>query len=199
MADAKTTPNFRTQAATRRIGHRIFREVYSGAPTPFLLMTPEFEILDANDAYLAATMRERESVAGRDMFEAFPDNPELTEPTGVANLKQSLTSARASKSRHVMSVQRYDVIDPNGNWRLRYWRPINWSVVDDEGKVVALVHHVVNVTAETLARQAVLSGDMLFRRAEAACVEAQRLKDEVRGDIDLAIRRLPRRNVFPRS
>jgi PAS domain-containing protein len=198
MADAKTNPSFRTDAATRRMGHHIYREVYSGAPTPFLLMTPEFEILDANDAYLAATMRERESLAGRDMFEAFPDNPELTEATGVANLTQSLISARSTRSRHVMSVQRYDVIDPKCTWRLRYWRPINWPVVDADGKVLALVHHVVNVTPEALAQQAVQSGDILFRRAEAACAEAQRIKNQIRSDIDLAIRRLPRRNGPPR-
>lgn len=59
MITASAQRHLRTANGKRRIAQLIYREVYSGAPTPFLLMTPEFEIIDANDAYLAATMRQR--------------------------------------------------------------------------------------------------------------------------------------------
>lgn len=52
-----------------------------------------------------------------------------------------------------MKVQRYDVTDPEGRWKQRYWRPTNLSVRDKAGTVLALVHHVVDVTSETLARE----------------------------------------------
>lgn len=187
MADASQQPHIRTRNGNRRISQLIYREVYSGAPAPYLLMTPDFEILDANDAYLGATMRQRDSLAGRDMFEAFPDNPDLDEADGVANLRQSLIAARSSGSRQVMPVQRYDVIDPEGSWTLRYWRPMNWPVLDDKRSVVALVHHVVDVTHDVLAREAT-SSDILFRRADAACDEARALKQQTRRTIDLMIK-----------
>lgn len=200
MATARVQARFRTRAGERLIAQRIYRGVYSGAPTPFLLMTPEFEILDANDAYLKATMRDRDSLAGRDMFEAFPDNPDLDEADGVANLKQSLVAARSTGSRQAMPTQRYDVVDPDGTWRLRYWNPVNWPVLDDDRGILAIVHHVTDVTSEMLARQAVNSGDVLFRRAQAACDEAFRLRNRVRADIDLAVRYLsPQRSEKPKS
>lgn len=75
MKTAPVQPHFRSSDAKRRLGQSIYRGIYAGAPTPFLLMTPEFDIIDANDAYLGATMRDRDLLASRPMFEAFPDNP----------------------------------------------------------------------------------------------------------------------------
>ena len=193
MTKARTQPHFRTHAGKRALGRQIYRGVYSGAPTPFLLMTPEFEIIDANEAYLAATMRQRDSLAGLNMFEAFPDNPDLAEANGVANLKQSLFKARSDASRDVMAVQRYDVTDPEGNWQVRYWRPVNWPVLDEKGSILALVHHVTNATADTLAQQKLQSMDVLFRRAEAVCEESRRLREETLGRINRMARGLPRR------
>ena len=192
MPHAKSSPHFRTRAGKRHVGQELYRAVYAGAPTPFLLMTPEFEIIDANDAYLAATMRQRDSVAGRDMFEAFPDNPDVPEAGGVAALTQSLTRARSARSRDVMPLQRYDITDPDGNWRLRYWRPVNWSVPNRKGSAVALVHHVRGVTAEAVAEQG-LQSDILYRRAELAWEESRRLREETRGGIDWMLRALPAR------
>ena len=180
MTTASAQRHFRTPNGKRRIAQLIYREVYSGAPTPFLLMTPEFENIDANDAYLAATMRQRDSLAGRDMFQAFPDNPAVPGADGVANLKQSLTEARASASRQVMKVQRYDVIDPEGQWKRRYWRPVNWPVLDKAGAVLALVHHVMDVTSDALVTESFERTEMLFRRADAACEKSRLLREETR-------------------
>lgn len=114
------------------------------------------------------------------MFQAFPDNPAIPGADGVANLKQSLTEAHASGSRQVMKVQRYDVIDPEGQWKKRYWRPVNWPVRDKAGAVLALVHHVMDVTSDTLVRESFDGTEMLVRRASAACEESRLLRDESR-------------------
>lgn len=188
MIPASAQRHFRTPNGKRRTAQLIYRDVYSGAPTPFLLMTPEFEIIDANDAYLAATMRQRDSLAGRDMFQAFPDNPAVPGADGVANLKQSLTEARASGSRQVMKVQRYDVIDPEGQWKTRYWRPVNWPVLDKAGAVLALVHHVMDVTSEALVRES-FGTERLCRRADAACEESRLLHEQTRRGLERLRRR----------
>jgi PAS domain-containing protein len=192
MAHAKSSPHFRTRAGARRVAQQLYRGIYAGAPTPFLLMTPDFEIIDANDAYLAVTMRQRDSIAGRNMFEAFPDNPYAPEAGAVANLSRSLKRARSSASRDVMPLQRYDVTDPRGNWTLRYWRPVNWPVLDSNGSVVALVHHVNDVTQTTLAERS-LQSDILFRRAQSAWEESKLLREETRRRIDGMLRGLPTR------
>jgi hypothetical protein len=106
MAKASAQPHFRSPGAKRRIAQHIYHEAFAGAPAALLVMTPEFQIIDANDAYLAATMRQRDSLAGFDMFEAFPDNPELHKASGVANLTRSLLAARTSAIRRCRSQRR---------------------------------------------------------------------------------------------
>lgn len=189
MTTASAQRHFRTSDGKRRMAQLCYREVYSGAPTPFLLMTPEFEIIDANDAYLAATMRQRDSLAGLDMFEAFPDNPAIPGADGVANLRQSLSEARTSGSRHVMKVQRYDVVDPEGQWKTRYWRPVNWPVRDKAGTVLALVHHVMDVTSDALFKESFEGTETLVRRAEAACEKSRLLREEARRGLERLRRR----------
>lgn len=61
---------------------RLFR----ASPTPFLVLAPDascFTIMEVNDAYLAATMRTRDGLIGRALFEAFPDNPADLDADGV--------------------------------------------------------------------------------------------------------------------
>ena len=79
-----------------------------------------------------------------------------------------------------MQVQRYDVINPEGQWETRYWRPVNWPVLDKAGAVLALVHHVMDVTSEMVVRETFEWSNMLFRRADAACEESRLLREETR-------------------
>jgi PAS domain S-box-containing protein len=67
-----------------------------------------------------------------------------------------------------MAVQKYDIPlrEPGGGFEERYWKPLNTPVFRD-GKVVALIHHVRDVTEETLFR----------RDEEIRLRSAQRLND----------------------
>src|SRR5262245_7390658 len=52
-----------------------FRLLFESAPGLFLVLSPEFRIVAASDAYLRATMTDRKAVLGRAIFDVFPDNP----------------------------------------------------------------------------------------------------------------------------
>ena len=52
--------------------------LFAAMPTPYLVLTPELVIVDANPAYLANTGRTRAELVGRPVFEAFPGNPDST-------------------------------------------------------------------------------------------------------------------------
>ena len=67
-----------------------FRSLFEAAPGLFLVLDPDLVIVGASDAYLRATMTERDAIVGRDMFDVFPDNPNEKDATGVANLRASL-------------------------------------------------------------------------------------------------------------
>jgi PAS domain-containing protein len=53
-----------------------FRTLFEAAPGLFLVLDPELRIVAASDAYLDATMTQREEIIGRGIFDVFPDNPE---------------------------------------------------------------------------------------------------------------------------
>ena len=93
-------------------------------------------------------------VAGRPLFEVFPDNPADAESNGVANLYASLRTAAQTCRPHEMSVQRYDIRDGESRFVERYWRPVNTPMLDDDGMVVALLHHVEDVTEAVLSPSA---------------------------------------------
>ena len=108
---------------------------------------PGLVILEVSDAYLRATLAPRGRLCGRPLFEVFPDNPDDPDADGVANLYASLRTAAETRRPHEMSIQRYDVRDPQGHFVERHWRPVNAPVLDDDGSVIALLHQVEDVSA----------------------------------------------------
>ncbi len=109
---------------------------------------PGLRILDASDAYAAATMTVRSELRGRHLFDVFPDNPDDPSADGVANLYASLRTAAESRRPHVMPVQRYDVRGDDGVFVERHWRPTNSPVLDSDDHLIALLHHVEDVTSK---------------------------------------------------
>jgi two-component system CheB/CheR fusion protein len=53
-----------------------------------------------------------------------------------------------------MKVQKYDIPRPDGTFEERWWKPVNSPVVDANGNVAAIIHNVVDVTAEHRAAEA---------------------------------------------
>jgi hypothetical protein len=58
-------------------------------------------------------MATREALLGRDVFKAFPDDPDDPDATGVANLRESLSRVLQEKRPHAMAVQRYPIRRPS--------------------------------------------------------------------------------------
>lgn len=125
-----------------------YRAVFEATPNPYLILapTPGYMILAVNDAYLRATMTTRQQIVGQELFAIFPDRPDVEGLDGVENLSESLRRAVDQKATDIMAVQRYDIRKPNGEWDIRYWRPLNAPVVIDD-KVAYIIHHVVDVTS----------------------------------------------------
>lgn len=143
-----------SMAAVQCLTH--FRDQMAGCGKLYLLLDPGpgLRILDASDAYASATLTERRALQGRPLFEIFPDNPADADANGVANLYASLRTAAQTCRPHEMPIQRYDIRDEEGRFVERYWRPVNTPMLDDDGRVVALLHHVEDVTNAVLSPSA---------------------------------------------
>jgi PAS domain-containing protein len=89
--------------------HHGYRQLYNGVPHPYLLLTPDLAILEANPAYLDATMTDLAAIRRRNLFEKFPYNPANPKATGQRNLAASLQLVLDRKEPHRMLRQRYDI------------------------------------------------------------------------------------------
>ncbi len=136
-----------------------YQDVVRSLPGLYLVLAPNFDIVMASNAYLSATMTRHEDIAGRPLFDVFPDNPDDPEATGVANLKSSLEHVLEHRQPHTMAVQRYDIRNEStGEFEQRFWSPQNTPILNEEGGVVCIVHCVEDVT--DVVRMGKAEGDL---------------------------------------
>jgi len=142
LRQSALAPNFASAQNRRMKAERIFRSAFAQAHYACVVLTTDFIIAGANDPYAAMTGVAQEAMTGRPIFDVFPDNPNDPTADGVKNLTASLKRVRSLTRHDVMKLQRYDVRDKSGAWLERYWHPANWPIMDDDGSVLALVHHI---------------------------------------------------------
>lgn len=123
--------------------------ILRAAPDLYLILNTQFQIIEASDAYIKATMVCRKEILGRGIFDVFPDNPKDIGATGVKNLRTSLESVLKNKVADSMAVQKYDVrrseMDQD-SFEERYWSPVNTPVLDEHNEVQYIIHRVEDVT-----------------------------------------------------
>lgn len=127
-----------------------FRSLFESGPGLYLVLKPEnYEIVAVSDAYLRATMTQREDIKGKRLFEVFPDVPDDPAADGVRNLRVSLERVKARRQADVMAVQHYPIRRPDsegGGFEERWWSPINSPVLGADGEIAHIIHRVEDVT-----------------------------------------------------
>lgn len=131
------------------LGRNRPRQVFQNVHHPYLLLAPDFTIIEANPAFLRATMTDLDRIARRNVFQVFPGNPDDPGAIGVAQKgRASLQRVLTTKSPDFMTPQRYDIRRPNGSWEERHWRPVSLPVLDDNGEIDFIIHSAEDVTAQ---------------------------------------------------
>jgi signal transduction histidine kinase len=123
-----------------------YQAIFDSAPGLYLILLPDFTIVEASKAYIAATMTKKDEIIGKNLFDIFPDNPQDSTADGVANLRSSLNYLLRNKVTHTMAVQKYDVRKPDSKFEVRYWSPLNKPVFDERGAISYIIHRVEDVT-----------------------------------------------------
>ncbi|WP_414470871.1 PAS domain-containing protein [Microvirga sp. M2] len=141
-----------------------------------MLVNPSLVIMGMNDAYLRTTMRKREELVGRGMFEAFPSDPDSE---SHKQLNASFERVIREKVTDHLPLIEYAIPLPDGEgFEVRYWSATHTPLFDDAGDLVSILQHTVDVTElhhlRTFAQTSVLlSGPSalietdMFRRAQA--------------------------------
>jgi PAS domain S-box-containing protein len=133
-----------------------YRKLFESLPGAYLILSADLNIVAVSDAYLEATMTNRDAITGRWIFDVFPDNPNDPDASGVGNLNASLQRVLKYKKPDEMAIQKYDIKRPEsegGGFEERYWKPLNSPVLNDKNEIQYIVHRVENVTALVLKEQ----------------------------------------------
>ncbi|WP_426061217.1 PAS domain-containing protein [Hymenobacter sp. B1770] len=121
-------------------------------PEHYLLMAPDYTILDASDRYLAVTMKQRDAIVGRDVFDVFPRG----EQNDWKVFADSLDYVREQAKPHTMPRIRYDMqrtAEQGGGLEERYWETTNYPQLDAQGNVQAILLKTCDVTEQQLAEK----------------------------------------------
>jgi response regulator NasT len=112
--------------------------------SPTVMLDTDFVIRAANPAYLRATERDADQLVSINLFEAFPDNPEVG---SAAPLAASLQRVLRDRRPEHLIVQRYDLVDRADPTRFhtKYWAPV-CAPVHDGDQVVGILMRVDDVS-----------------------------------------------------
>ncbi|MFF3565345.1 PP2C family protein-serine/threonine phosphatase [Streptomyces sp. NPDC002574] len=156
-----------------------YAAVFEASPSALLLLTPGLVILDANAAYRDLFGRGRDRLVGRDVFDAFPDNPGDPEGGGLKALRASLRRVLETGAQDVAGPFRHDVEEPDrpGVYTQRYWSPVNAPVLDADGEVALIVHRLAEITE--LIRDGGLAADERHRQIELELYSRSRQLQQV--------------------
>src|ERR1051325_5211206 len=162
-------PSFRSPTAQQMLNEAIYRGIYAGSPNAYLVLTPDFKIINGNDAFVEMARIERDVFAGRYMFHAFPGN-EDEENTGVANLLGSFNRVLKLKRADTLKTQRYDVQNSKGIWETRSWDGTSFPVTQKRS-ITGIVLHVDEIIQSDEVSQLLHEAHLTYNRLVAEKAE----------------------------
>jgi signal transduction histidine kinase len=126
-----------------------FQALFESSPAMLLVLRsdPNFTIVAVSDTHLRTTMKHREEVVGRGLFEVFPDSPDNPE-TGIPTLRASLQRVVRDQVADTMPLIKYDIERPasaGGGFEERYWSIVNAPLIR-AGKVELIINRGEDVT-----------------------------------------------------
>lgn len=133
--------------------------IIRSAPELYVILSPDTTIIDASDAYLAATMVTREDIIGCDLFDIFPDNPDIHGSKGSAALRDSIQTVLKTKQAITMPTIKYDIRRPlskGGTFETRYWSTAHTPIL------LAISQEIVKQFASTIEYTSVLNEETVF-------------------------------------
>ncbi|MDB5650314.1 MAG: hypothetical protein JWL62_1834, partial [Hyphomicrobiales bacterium] len=163
-------------------------KLFDASPNPYVIVDTDLIIIGMNRAYLRVTMRQREDIIGRNMFEAFPSD--ATQENG-RTLRGSFTKVFETGLADEIPLIHYAIAKPDGTLDERYWSCTHTPLFATDGSVAYVLQHTVDVTELHLLRQATQSAPSMqiegkvFQRAQALETANQSLQEDHRRLRDL--------------
>ncbi len=116
-------------------------------------MAPDSTILDNTDEHVAVSLKAREDIVGRPLFEAFP----AVDKNEGDIMEQSHEHVRRFLEPHTMPLIRYDLERPaeqGGGFEEFYWQATHYPILDAAGELQYILQRTQNVTEQLRAAKA---------------------------------------------
>jgi PAS domain S-box-containing protein len=161
-----------------------FESLFRRSPNAYLLLSSELIILEANQAYLRATGRERAELLGQRIDEAFPPDPLLPASTAIADLLSSFQRVLNRKAIDTLPLIRYAIEregSEGGVYEERFWSATHTPILDAAGEVQMILQHTVDVTdlqAMKLALRETAGAQPQAQREEGVLTRARAMQAE---------------------
>ncbi len=140
-----------------------FRQFFESSPELFLVLdtSDEYRIVAASDAYLRATMKERDAIVGCPVFVVFPDHPDDPAATNHEEFRAALERVRRTGEPEAVPVYQYDLPRPgmDAGFETHHWQTSVWPVFADGDdapgrKPRSLLCRTEDVTRQVVSDQA---------------------------------------------
>lgn len=120
-----------------------YREAFNAAPHAYLLLDTNLRVVGANERFLNVTWTRRDQILGRTVAEAFGGGGAVGTSTAswIATLTRVLDTGE-----HAGCRDRYDLPEPDGAIRERWWEAIA-APVFEKGRLNLIIQHVTETPA----------------------------------------------------
>jgi two-component sensor histidine kinase len=121
-----------------------FAAVFNDLASPYMILDRDLNYVAANAAYLKAVGRTWADLAGRCLFDVFPNEGE-----GGRLLRSSFKRVLDSKHRDSIAYIPYAIqrsSDPSAEPEMRYWSAVHTPILSADGAVAFIVQNTVDVT-----------------------------------------------------
>ncbi|MBC6612797.1 PAS domain-containing protein [Hymenobacter sp. BT507] len=124
-----------------------YQKLFHALPDNFMLMAPDEEatVLDNTDSHEAVSLKKRNQVVGKPLFDAYP----AASQNEASILADSLAHVREHRAPHTMPLIRYDLERPaeqGGGFEERYWQATHYPILDEQGSLQYVLQKTEDVT-----------------------------------------------------
>jgi PAS domain S-box-containing protein len=137
-------------------------DVFRMSPNAYMILDRDLRYVTANEAYLAVTGSRLEDIVGRAVFDAFPNDPDDPNNEPVRLLRASFERVLATGAPDAIASIPYRVPQERDGRLVvedRYWSATHTPLLDEAGKVVAILQHTVDITELHRLRVATHGGE----------------------------------------